>query len=199
MILWGAVALGLVVVIALAFGAGAFRPKAPIANVGGPFSLVDQGGRPVTEKVLNGQWNMVFFGFTYCPDICPGTLQNLIRVKDQLGTKGKDVRIVFISIDPGRDRPKAIADWLEANGAPEGTLGLTGTQEEVDKAVKAYKAVATKVGEGPDYTLDHSTVVYLMDPRGRFDRALPYRLPDEIVTQGLVITPQLQQAIKLLQ
>ncbi|MDB5468745.1 MAG: SCO1/SenC family protein [Caulobacter sp.] len=183
MILWGAVALGLVVVMALAFGAGAFRPKAPVSDVGGPFSLVDQGGRPVSEKVLKGQWNMVFFGFTYCPDICPGTLQNLIRVKDQLGTKGKDVRIVFISIDPGRDRPKAISDWLEANGAPAGTLGLTGTQEEVDKAVKAYKAFARKVGEGSDYTMDHSTVVYLMDPRGRFDRALPFSLPDEIVTQ----------------
>ena len=183
MILWGAVALGLVVVLALALGSGAFRPAPTRSDVGGAFSLVDQSGRPVTEKVLSGQWNMVFFGFTYCPDICPGTLQNLIRVKDQLGTKGKDVRIVFISIDPGRDRPKAIADWLEANGAPEGTLGLTGTQEEVTRAVKTYKAVATRVGEGPDYTMDHSTVVYLMDPRGRFDRALPYRLPDEIVTQ----------------
>ncbi|MCE3288222.1 MAG: hypothetical protein K0R83_234 [Caulobacter sp.] len=183
MILWGAVALGLVVVMVLAVSAGAFRPKATTADVGGPFSLVDQTGRPATEKVLNGQWNLVFFGFTYCPDICPGTLQNLIRVKDQLGTKGKDVRIVFISIDPARDRPKAISEWLEANGAPAGTIGLTGAQAEVDKAVKAYKAVANKVGAGPDYTMDHSTVVYLMDPRGRFDRALPYNLPDEIVTQ----------------
>ena len=183
MLLWGAVALGLVVVMALAFGSGAFRPAKAPSDVGGAFNLVDQSGRPVTEKVLNGQWNMVFFGFTYCPDICPGTLQTLIRVKDQLGTNGKDVRIVFISIDPGRDRPKAISEWLEANGAPEGTLGLTGTQDQVDKAVKTYKAVANKVGEGPDYTMDHSTVVYLMDPRGRFDRALPYRLPDEIITQ----------------
>lgn len=183
MILWGAVALGLVIVLALATGSGVFRPAPAQSDVGGPFNLVDQSGKPVNEKVLNGQWNMVFFGFTYCPDICPGTLQNLIRVKDQLGTSGKDVRIVFISIDPGRDKPAAIRDWLEANGAPAGTLGLTGTQAEVDKAVKAYKAVATKVGEGPDYTMDHSTVVYLMDPKGRFERPLPYRLPDEIVTQ----------------
>lgn len=183
MILWGAVALGLVVVLALAMGSGAFRPKPQTADVGGPFALVDQTGRPVTEKVLKGQWNMVFFGFTYCPDICPGTLQNLMRVKDQLGSNGKDVRIVFISVDPGRDRPQAIRDWLEANGAPEGTLGLTGTPEQVAQAVKAYRAVAIKVGEGPDYTMDHSTVVYLMNPEGQFDRALPYRLPDEIVTQ----------------
>ena len=97
--------------------------------------------------MLNGQWNMVFFGFTYCPDICPGTLQALIRAKEELGTKGKDVRIVFISVDPARDRPKAIAEWLEANSAPAGTLGLTGTQAEVDRAVKAYRAVANKVGD----------------------------------------------------
>ncbi len=183
MILWGAVVLGLVVVLALAMGSGAFRPKAQAADVGGPFSLVDQAGKPVTEEVLKGQWNMVFFGFTYCPDICPGTLQNLMRVKDQLGPNGKDVRIVFISVDPGRDRPQAIRDWLGANGAPEGTLGLTGTPEQVAQAVKAYRAVAIKVGEGADYTMDHSTVVYLMNPKGQFDRALPYRLPDEIVTQ----------------
>ncbi len=183
MMLWGAVALGLVVVLALVMGGGMLRPRPTQVDVGGAFNLVDQSGRPVTEKVLNGQWNMVFFGFTYCPDICPGTLQNLIRVKDQLGTKGKDVRIVMISIDPARDRPKALAEWLEANGAPAGTLGLTGTQAEVDKAVKAYRATAIKVGEGSDYAMDHSVVVYLMDPRGRFDRALPYRLPDEIVTQ----------------
>jgi len=177
------VVVGLLVTGALALNAGVFRDKPQIASVGGPFDLVDQTGRPVSEKALNGQWNMVFFGFTYCPDICPGTLQALIRAKDQLGTKGQDVRIVFISVDPARDRPAAIAEWLDANGAPAGTLGLTGTQAEVDRVVKAYRAVARKVGEGPDYTMDHSTVVYLMDPRGRFVRPLPYNLPDEIVTQ----------------
>lgn len=183
LILWALVAVGLLVVGALALNTGAFRAKPQPAAVGGAFDLVDQTGRPVDETVLNGQWSMVFFGFTFCPDICPGTLQALIRAKDQLGTKGEDVRIVFISVDPDRDRPAAIKDWLAANDAPAGTLGLTGTQAEVDRAVKAYRAVANKVGEGRDYTMDHSTVVYLMDPRGRFVRPLPYNLPDEIVTQ----------------
>jgi protein SCO1 len=183
MMLWAAVAVGLLLTLGLAVNLGSRPGASQPSSVGGPFSLVDQTGRPVTEAALKGQWSMVFFGYTYCPDICPGTLQSLIRVKDQLGTKGKDVQIVFISVDPARDRPQAIADWLEANGAPEGTLGLTGTPDQVDKAVAAYKAVARKVGEGADYTMDHSTVVYLMDPKGQFARPLPYRLPDEIVTQ----------------
>jgi protein SCO1/2 len=183
LLLWSAVALGLLITLGLAWNAGVFRGKTPVSDVGGPFTLVDQTGRPTTEAVLKGQWNTVFFGYTYCPDICPGTLQALMRAKDQLGPRGKDVRIVFISIDPARDTPKAITEWLEANGAPAGTLGLTGTQAQVDAAVKAYKAVAIKAGEGPGYLMDHSTVVYLMDPEGRFVRPLPYNLADEMVTQ----------------
>lgn len=182
-LLWAVVGLGLLVTLVLAFQTGMFRPRPAPADVGGPFQLVDQAGRPVTQDVLKGQWNAVFFGFTYCPDVCPGTLQTLIRAKDQLGPLGRDVRIVFISVDPGRDRPSAVSDWLEANSAPAGTLGLTGTQAQVDAAVKAYRAVAIKQGDGPDYLVDHSTVVYLMDPRGRFVRPLPHNLPDEIVTQ----------------
>ena len=182
-LLWAVVGLGLLITLVLAFQTGMFRPRPAPADVGGPFQLVDQAGRPVTQDVLKGQWNAVFFGFTYCPDVCPGTLQTLIRAKDQLGPLGRDVRIVFISVDPGRDRPPAVSDWLEANSAPAGTLGLTGTQDQVDAAVKAYRAVAIKQGDGPDYLVDHSTVVYLMDPRGRFVRPLPHNLPDEIVTQ----------------
>jgi len=182
-LLWALVGLGLLVTLVLAFQAGMFRPRPAPADVGGPFELVDQSGRPVTQDVLKGQWNAVFFGFTYCPDVCPGTLQALIRAKDQLGPLGRDVRIVFISVDPDRDRPAAVSDWLEANSAPAGTLGLTGTQAQVDAAVKAYRAVAIKQGDGPDYLVDHSTVVYLMDPRGRFVRPVPHNLPDEIVTQ----------------
>ena len=182
-LIWALVGIGLVITLVLAFQSGMFRPKPAPADVGGPFALVDQSGRPVTQEVLKGQWSAVFFGFTYCPDICPGTLQTLVRARDQLGPLGRDVRIVFISVDPGRDTPRAITDWLAANDAPAGTLGLTGTQAQVDAAVKAYRAVAIKQGEGSDYLMDQSTVVYLMDPRGRFVRPLPHNLADEIVTQ----------------
>ncbi|MFN3859707.1 MAG: SCO family protein [Caulobacter sp.] len=183
LILWGAVGLGLIITLALAFSTGMFRKAPPPSAVGGPFELVDQTGKPVTEKVLNGQWNMVFFGFTYCPDFCPASLQTLMKAKADLGPLGEDVRIVFISIDPARDTPKAVNDWLSANGAPAGTLGLTGTEAQTSAAAKAYNAYARKVGEGENYTMDHSLVVYLMDPRGRFVRPLPHNLPDEVVTQ----------------
>lgn len=183
LILWGAVGVGLIITLALAFSTGMFRKAPPPSAVGGPFELVDQTGKPVTEKVLNGQWNMVFFGFTYCPDFCPASLQTLMKAKADLGPLGEDVRIVFISIDPARDTPKAVNDWLSANGAPAGTLGLTGTEGQTSAAAKAYNAYARKVGEGENYTMDHSLVVYLMDPRGRFVRPLPHNLPDEVVTQ----------------
>lgn len=158
-------------------------PRDAIEGPGGPFQLVDQNGTRVTEAVLKGHWNLVFFGYTYCPDICPGTLQNLTAVKDRLGPKGKAVQIVFISVDPARDTPAHNKEWLQVQGAAPGTLALTGAQAQVDGAVKAYKAYAAKAGDGLDYRFNHSTVVYLMDPKGQFNRVLVYNLPDEMLTQ----------------
>jgi protein SCO1/2 len=178
-----AVVLGVVVI---AVSMGAFSDKAPPASsVGGPFTLVDQHGQPATEKLLKGKWSAVFFGYTYCPDICPGTLQALTQASDQLGPRSKDFQIVFISIDPTRDTPQAISAWLEANQAPKNTLGLTGTPAQATAAAKAYKAFAQKQGDGNSYLMNHSTVVYLMDPKGRFVKPLPYNLPDEIARQTI--------------
>ena len=159
--------------------------KAPEPSlVGGPFQLVDQNGQPTTEAALKGQWNAVFFGFTYCPDVCPGTLQALAAASDQLGPKAKDLKIVFISVDPSRDKPEVIKDFLSGDNLPKTILGLTGTPQQVDAAVKAYRAYYKKVGDGPDYSVDHSTAIYLMDPKGRFDKVIVYNLPpDEIARQ----------------
>src|SRR3989338_2627265 len=90
------------------------RSEHPAAAVGGPFQLVDQNGAPTTEKVLKGKWSAVFFGFTYCPDVCPGTLQGLAAATEQLGPKAKDLQIVFISIDPERDTPPHMKPSLPA-------------------------------------------------------------------------------------
>lgn len=157
--------------------------KPPPSRIGGPFALVDQSGKAVTEKALRGKWNAVFFGYTYCPDVCPGTLQNLIAATDQLGPRGKDLRIVFISVDPKRDKPDVIKRWLEANGAPASALGLSGTPEQVAAAAKAYGVTYLKEGEGDGYQVNHTTYVYLVDPKGRFVKVLQYNLPDEIVRQ----------------
>lgn len=169
----------------LAFRAGVFNAAPAPAAVGGPFQLVDQDGRPTTEKVLKGQWNAVFFGFTYCPDVCPGTLQGLAAATDILGPKGKNLRIVFISVDPGRDDAKQMKAYLSADYVPKTTLGLTGTPEQVAAAAKAYRVYYAKVGDGPGYTVDHSTAIYLMDPKGRFVTVIPYNLPPEDIARRI--------------
>lgn len=176
---------GLLFAGGLAWKVGAFRsPEQSAGAVGGPFQLVDQTGKPVDESALNGKWSAVFFGFTYCPDICPGTLQALTATSDQLGTKAKDLRIVFMSVDPERDTAPKVKDWLDAQGAPEGTLGLTGTPEQVAAAAKAYRVVYEKAGDGPNYLVNHSTAIYLMDPKGRFRRVLSYGMtPEQMADQ----------------
>ncbi len=176
--------LGVVVTAGLAWRAGVFRDAPAPAAVGGPFNLVDHTGRPVDEKILNGQWSVVFFGFTYCPDICPGTVQALAAATDQLGARGKDLQIVFVSVDPGRDTPAQMKAWIEGQGLPANAVGLTGTPEQVAAAAKVYRVFYERKGDGPDYQVNHSTVAYLMDPRGRFDRVLAYGLtPEQMADQ----------------
>jgi protein SCO1/2 len=176
--------LGLIIVAGLAWNAGVFRSESAV-TVGGPFELVDQNGAKTTEKVLKGKWSAVFFGFTYCPDVCPGTLQGLAFASDQLGPKAKDFQIVFISIDPARDTVQQMKAYLSAPYVPRTTVGLTGAQAQVDAAAKAYRVYHAKVGAGPGYTMDHSTAIYLMDPKGRFKTVIPYNLPPEEITRRI--------------
>ena len=149
------------------------------ARIGGPFQLVDQDGRPVDETMLEGKWSLVFFGFTYCPDYCPTTLQVLDATKQRLGDRAEDLQIVFITIDPARDTPQVLNDYLSTDGFPEGVIGLTGTPEQVDAAAKAYGAPYQKVGEGEGYTMNHGLTIYLMGPDGGFRSAVAHDLrPD---------------------
>ena len=146
------------------------------AQVGGPFQLVDQDGRPVDESMLEGKWSLVFFGFTWCPDYCPTTLAALDATKQRLGDKAKDLQIVFISVDPERDTPQALKDYLSSDGFPEGVIGLTGTPAQIKAAADAYRAYYQKVGEGEDYTMNHGLTIYLMGPDGQFRSALAHDL-----------------------
>ncbi|WP_332765864.1 SCO family protein [Phenylobacterium sp.] len=183
LILLAACLLGLAVLAGIAWRTGAFDNPAPAA-VGRPFQLVNQDGKPVDETVLNGKWTVVFFGFTYCPDVCPTTLQAVERAQALLGPKAERTQVVFISVDPERDTPAQLKTYLAGAAFPKGTIGLTGTPQQVAVAAKAYHAYYRKNGEGPDYLVDHSTPAYLMDPKGRFDRILPYGItPEEIARQ----------------
>lgn len=144
--------------------------------VGGPFQLVNQDGQPVDQTILNGKWSLVFFGFTYCPDYCPTTLGVLKAVKDQLGDQAKDVQILFVSIDPERDTPQALKDYLASDGFPDGVIGLTGAPQQVKAAADAYRASYSRVEQGETYTMQHSLTIYLMGPDGRFRAALAHDL-----------------------
>ena len=178
-----AVALVVVTLVVVNRPAGGLQPGEVVstgqAQVGGPFQLVDQEGRPVDESLLEGKWSLVFFGFTYCPDFCPTTLAALEATKQRLGDKAKDLQIVFISVDPARDTPQALKDYLSSDGFPEGVIGLTGTPEQVRAAADAYRAYYQKVGEGEGYTMNHSLTVYLMGPDGTFRTAVAEELGPE--------------------
>ena len=148
-------------------------------DVGGPFQLVNQDGQAVDQTLLDGKWSLVFFGFTYCPDYCPTTLAMLEATKTALGDRADAVQIVFISVDPERDTPRALKDYLSSDGFPEGVIGLTGTPAQVQGVADAYRAMFEKVGEGEGYTMNHSLTIYLMGPDGRFRSALGHDLGPE--------------------
>jgi len=148
-------------------------------NVGGPFQLTDQDGRAVDQTILNGKWTLVFFGFTYCPDYCPTTLAAIEATKMQMGADGAALQVVFISVDPERDTPRAMKDYLSGAGFPERVIGPPGTPAQVRAAANAYRAFYEKVGSGADYTMNHSLTVYLMGPDGKYRSAIAHDLaPD---------------------
>jgi protein SCO1 len=151
------------------------QDKAPAqadAAVGGPFRLVDQAGAAVDERVLRGKWSAVFFGYTYCPDVCPTTLVKLGQASEALGPDAARFQAVFITVDPGRDTPRALTSYLSSPAFPRGTIGLTGSAGQIAAVARAYHVYYQKIPQGSSYSMDHSAVLYLMDPQGRFSRAL---------------------------
>ena len=137
------------------------------AAIGGKFSLVDQNGKPFTDSDLKGKWQLVFFGYTHCPDVCPTALNDLSLALEQLGAKKNEVGIVFISVDPDRDTPAVLKSYVESFGGP--IEALTGTAPEVAQAAKDYKVFYAKhPTAGGGYDMDHSALIYIMDPQGRF-------------------------------
>ncbi len=148
------------------------------AAIGGPFTLVNQDGRSVTERDLAGRPHLVFFGFTHCPDVCPTTLQQISDVLAAMGPKADGLKVAFVSVDPERDTPEALKRYL-ASFDPR-IMGLTGSPEQVRDAVKAYRAYAKKVpGRDGDYTMEHTALVYLMDARNEFVSALNLARPPQ--------------------
>lgn len=141
------------------------------ADIGGAFALVNQDGTVQTQADFEGKPQLIYFGFSYCPDICPTALQKLGAVQATVDKKGDKLNYIFISVDPERDTPESLKLYVGANGFPERLTGLTGSQAQVDAAKAAFKVYSQKV-ETPesagDYTVDHSDIIYFMDASGKF-------------------------------
>jgi protein SCO1 len=156
----------------------------PGVTIGGPFQLIDQYGRPQSQALLKGKWSAVFFGYTFCPDVCPTTLQTLAEAQDRLGPRAKRFQVVFISVDPARDTPAQLKTYLSSPAFPKGAIGLTGTSAQIAQVAKGYHAFYQKQGTGADYEVQHGSAVYLMDPHGRFSGVVAFGLPpDEVARQ----------------
>jgi protein SCO1/2 len=146
------------------FGGG----RAPgVSAIGGPFQLVDQDGKRVTDADLKGKPTLIFFGYTHCPDVCPTTLFDVSEVMRALGPDAARTAAYFITVDPERDTPAAMKDYLSSFDPH--LRALTGDRAAIDAAEKAYRVYAKKVPtENGDYSMDHTALVYLMDKQGRF-------------------------------
>jgi protein SCO1 len=160
---------GLVVFLGVfLYASGEFSGAGPGPSaIGGPFNLIDQDGKPITDKDFLGKPLIVFFGYTHCPDICPTTLFELSQVMHALGKDADRINTLFITVDPDRDTAAVMKDYLSSFDSH--LLGATGSQQEIDKAEKEYRVYAKKVPtKDGDYSMDHSAVVYLMNKQGRF-------------------------------
>jgi protein SCO1 len=138
-------------------------------GVGGPFTLRNGDGQTVTDKDFRGKYMLVYFGYTFCPDVCPTTLNAVADAMDKLGPAASRIQPLFITVDPKRDTPAVIKQYAAAFGPK--VEGLTGTPEEIAEVAKEYRVYYAehRTGTGPnDYSMDHSSVLYLMGPNGDF-------------------------------
>lgn len=156
-------------------------------GVGGPFSLLNQDGKRVTERDFLGKYMLVAFGYTYCPDICPGELQVISNTMDQLGAAADKIVPVFISVDPQRDSVEHLREYVQ-NFHPK-IVGLTGTPDEIKEAAKSYRVYYKKEnssdGNGSNYAMTHSTFIYLMSPTGKYVTHFNYGVTSEELTSKI--------------
>ena len=149
------------------------------ADIGGPFTLVDHTGRTVTEADFHGRAMLIYFGFTYCPDICPFSLQIMDAALDELSAEDRArIQPVLISIDPERDTPEQMALYISSEAFPDNLVGLTGTTEQIAEAAAAWRVVYQRAedpsGDPDAYVMDHSSLIYLMDGEGEFARVFSH-------------------------
>lgn len=167
---------------------GAVIKVTEAAHIGGPFHLIDQTGKRVADTDFRGRYMLLYFGYTFCPDVCPAELQTIGRAMDILGKKGDRIVPIFISIDPQRDTVAVLKDYVAAFHPR--MVGLTGSEAEVAAAAKAYevfyrKAPGTKPGD-KDYLMDHTSFIYLVGPGGKATAMFRTGTSPEAMAKGLL-------------
>lgn len=155
--------------------------------IGGPFSLIDHESQPRTEADFKGKILLVYFGYSFCPDICPSALYNMSQALEALGPKAKEIQPLFITIDPQRDTIQHLARYRE-NYHPRFIM-LTGSEEQIQEAMKAYKVHGAKVtpdGTTTEYLMDHTSIIYIMDRQGRFIAHFNHLTPPKALKEALI-------------
>jgi len=181
-ILWGLAGIATLAFVSLQiWGGGRLdQPAADDAAFRAAFELTDHQGMVRTEQDFAGKWMLVFFGFTNCPDVCPTTLSEVAAVMEGLGADADKVQPIFVSIDPERDMPSVLAEYVPLFGA--GIIGLTGTPDQIEKTSKTFPIFYERIEEAtaPDgYTMGHTSHLFLFDPEAGFAESWPYGTPAE--------------------
>ncbi len=169
------------------FGNNGQRAGSGKVLVGGPFSLTNHEGKRVTDEDFRGKYLLIMFGYTYCPDICPGELQTITNAMEELGPAADAIVPAFVTVDPQRDTVAKVAEYVK-NFSPR-VVGLTGTEEEIKAAAKAYRVYFAKEpsstpSPGNEYLISHSTFIYLMSPAGEYVTHFVYGVtPEQMVAK----------------
>jgi len=159
-----------------------------LSSIGGSFALIDHKAQPKTDKDFRGRYMLIYFGYTYCPDVCPTALQSMTEAMDNLDPKTqKKITPIFITVDPERDTVKQLNAYVE-NFHPT-TVGLTGTVEEIAKTARVYRVYFGRAKgveeDSTDYLMDHSSIVFLMDPDGEYVTHFTHATPPKKLAERL--------------
>ncbi len=175
---------GAVIAMTLTRNRGLQEAALSSPSIGGPFTLVAPDGKTVTDQTYRGKWLFIYFGYTFCPDACPTALNNISVALEKLGAEADKIQPLFITVDPKRDTPQVMGDYLKSFDPR--IVGLTGSQAQTDGVAKAYRVyVAPQENGGDDYAVDHSAYFYLMDPRGKFVNVIAGDVPGDQMADKL--------------
>jgi len=176
------IAFGLLAAAVVGYMESVARPAAGIVD---RFELVDQDGRAVSDATYRGKWLLIYFGYTHCPDACPTALNDIAEALDGLGAKRPMIQPLFITVDPERDTPAVLKDYTAAFQA--GIVGLSGSPDQIAQAARNFRvSYERQKGSDPDYAMAHSSVIYLMDPVGRFVAMFTHETAPETIRDALL-------------